>query len=145
MNLSNDSEKNASKLKCYDSMKRNQLEFFERETEKKKHFTPEDEGQYFTEILTTFDQKKLNLRKIIDYCVTGKPRSIVNKYERSHGDNKSIFRNYSQIVSTASKVKKPPDTMSSSIVDAVRVVRLISTTGLKPRTIKSWADRIIAT
>ena len=105
MNLSNDSEKSASKLKCYDSMKRNQLEFFERETEKKKHFTLEDEGQSFNEILTIFDQKKVNLRKIMDYCVTGKPWSIVNKYERSHGDNKSIFRNYSQIVSTAPQAR----------------------------------------
>ena len=32
--------------------------------------------------------------------------------------------------------------MSNSKADAMRVVRLISVAGLKPRTLKSWADRI---
>ena len=34
--------------------------------------------------------------------------------------------------------------MSSLIADAMRVVRLISIAGLKPRTFKSWADQIIS-
>ena len=96
--------KNYPKLKYYDSIKRNQLKLFEKETKKKKHSIPEDEGQSFTEILATFDQKKLNLRKIMDYCVTSKPWSIVNEYEKSRGNNKSLFRNYIQSVSPAPNV-----------------------------------------
>ena len=38
----------------------------------------------------------------------------------------------------------PPDNISSLIVDAMRVVRLISIAGLKPRTFKAWVDRIIS-
>ena len=136
--------KNDSKLKYYDPIKRNQLKFFEKETKKKKHSIPEDEGQSFTEILATFHQKHLNLRKIMDYYVTSKPWSIVNEYEKSRGNNKSIFRNYLQSVSPAPKVQKPPDNISSLIVDAMTVVRLISIAGLKPRIFKSWADRIIS-
>ena len=75
--------------------------------------------------------------------MTSKPWSIVNEYERSHGNNKSLFRNYLQGVSPAPNVQKPPDNISSSNVELVRVVELISVSGLKPRTFKSWADLII--
>ena len=37
-----------------------------------------------------------------------------------------------------------PVNISSSMVDAMRVIRLISIAGLKPRTFKSWADRVIS-
>ena len=117
---------------------------FEKETRKKKHSIPEDEGQSSTKFLAIFDQKKLNLRKIIDYCVTSKPWSVANEYERSRGNNKSLFRNYLQSESAASKLQKSPDNISSSIIDTTRVVRLISISGLKQRTLKSWADRIIS-
>ena len=63
-------KKNYSKLKYDDPIKRNQLKLFEKETRKKKHSILEDEGQSSTKFLAIFDQKKLNLRKIIDYCVT---------------------------------------------------------------------------
>ena len=62
--------KNNSKLKYYNPIKRNQLKLCKKETKNKKHSISEDEDQSFTEILATFDQKKLNLRKIMDYCVT---------------------------------------------------------------------------
>ena len=39
---------------------------------------------------------------------------------------------------------KPPVNISSSMVHAMRVVRLISIAGLKPRTFKSWANRVIS-
>ena len=138
-------KKNYSKLKYDDPIKRNQLKLFEKETRKKKHSIPEDEGQSSTKFLAIFDQKKLNLRKIIDYCVTSKPWSVANEYERSRGNNKSLFRNYLQSESAASKLQKSPYNISSSIVvDTSRVVRLISIARLKQRTFKSWTDRIIS-
>ena len=80
----------------------------------------------------------------MDHCVTSKPWSIVNEYQRSRGNNKSLFRNYLQSVSPAPKVQKISD-MSSSIVDLTRVVRLISIAGIKkPRTFKSWATRYLS-
>ena len=50
---------------------------------------------------------------------------------------KSLGNNL-QSVSSAS------DNISSSIVDAMRIVRLISAVGLKPWTFKPWADRTIS-
>ena len=117
---------------------------FEKETNNKKHSLPEDEGQSFTEIPATFDQKKFNLSKIMDYCATCKPWSIANEYETSRGNNKSLLRNYFQSASPAPEVQMPPDNISTLIADAMRVVRLISIAGLKPQTFKSWVDQIIS-
>ena len=47
--------KNNSKLKYYGLIQRNQLKLFDKETKKKKHSIPEDEGQSSTEILATLD------------------------------------------------------------------------------------------
>ena len=79
----------------------------------------------------------------MDHCVTSKPWSIVNEYQRSRGNNKSLFRNYLQSVSPAPKVQKISD-MSSSIVDLTRVVRLISIAGIKkPRTFKVMGNKVL--
>ena len=76
----------------------------------------------------------------MDYCVTSKSWSIVNEYERIDCNNKSYFWNYLQSVSPSPKVQKPLDNMSRSVVDAMRVLRLISIAGSKPRTFMSLAD-----
>ena len=39
----------------------------------KKYSIPEDEGQSFTGTFGMYDKKKLDLDKIMDYCVTIKP------------------------------------------------------------------------
>ena len=80
----------------------------------------------------------------MDYCVTSKSWSIVNEYERIDCNNKSLFWNYLQSVSPSPKVQKPLDNMSRSVVDAMRVLRLISIAGSKPRTFMSLADWIIS-
>ena len=61
------------KLSYYDPIKKQEIKLFEKKKQKKKPSIPEDEGQSFCEILATFDQKKLNLRKIVEYCVTSRP------------------------------------------------------------------------
>ena len=41
------------------------------------------------------------------------------------------------------KTHKVPNNISTSIVDAMRAIRMISVAGLKPHTFKSWADEIM--
>ena len=43
---------------------------------RKKRSIPEDEGQSFADILSIFDNKSLDLRKITEWLVTSKPWSI---------------------------------------------------------------------
>ena len=132
-----------TKLTYYDPITRQDVKLFEKKKQQKKHSIPEDEGQSFTEILATFDQKKLNLRKIMEYCVTSKPWVIVNENEESRNSNKHLFRNHLQNWSPVPKTQRAPENISTSIVDAMRVVRMIPIAGLKSRTFKSLADSIM--
>ena len=77
------------------------------------------------------------------YFVTSKPWLIVNEYERSRGNSESLFPESHQLIFQA-RWLIPPVNISSSMVHAMRVVRLISIAGLKPRTFKSWANRVIS-
>ena len=54
-----------TKLDYYDQIKRQPLKLFEKKTTKKKHSIPEDEGLSFTDIFAMYDEKKLDLRKIM--------------------------------------------------------------------------------
>ena len=75
-------------------MKPHPLKLIEKKTTKKKHLIPEDEGQSFTDIFTMCDKKKLDLLKIMDYCVKVKLWAIANEDEKSHNNNKRLFRNH---------------------------------------------------
>ena len=69
---------------------------------------------------------------------------IVNEEEKSRNSNKHLFRNHLQNCSPVPKTHKTPGNIMTSIVDAMRVVRMISVAGLKPRTFKSWANNIMS-
>ena len=71
--------KRDAKFTYYDPIKKQEIKLFEKKKQQKKHSIPEDEGQSFGEILASFDQKKLNLRKIAEYCITSRPWMIVNE------------------------------------------------------------------
>ena len=58
-----------SKETYYDPIKKQPLKLFEKKTTKKKDSIPEDECQSFTDVLTKYDQQKLDLRSIMKYCV----------------------------------------------------------------------------
>ena len=88
--------------------KLNYYELFEKTT-KKKHSIPDDEGQSFTVIFAIYDGKKLDLRKIMDYCVISKSWAIVNEDEKSHNNNKHLLRNHLQNLSSISRTHKVPD------------------------------------
>ena len=130
-----------SPLSYYDPIKKQKFNLFEKKKSENKQSIPEDEGQSFTEVLATFDQRKLDLRSIMDYCVTSKPWAIVNENEKSRESNKYLLRNYLQNICPVPKKYTLPDT-SASIVDAMRVVRMIGIGNLKPHTYRSWANQI---
>ena len=62
--------------------------------------------------------------------------------KKSRNNNKHLFRNHLQHLSIP-KTHKIPENMSTSIVDAVCAIRMISVAGLKPHTFKSWADKMM--
>ena len=130
-----------TKLNYYDPIKR-PLKLVDKKTTKKKHSIP-TQGQSFTDIFAIYDEKKLDLRKIMDYCVTSKPWAMVNEGEKNRNNNKHLFRNHLQSLSAIRKTHKVPDNISTSIVDAVCAIIMIFVAGLKPRTFNSWADEII--
>ena len=119
------------------------MKLIEKKTTKKKHLIPEDEGQSFNDIFAMCEMKKLDLLKIMDYCVKVKLWAIVNEDEKSHNNNKRLFRNHLQNLYPIPKLHKVPDNISASIVDAMRAIRMIYVACLKPRPFKSWADEII--
>lgn len=69
---------------------------------------------------------------------------IVNEKEESRKLNKHLFRNHLQNLCPIPKMHKAPESISMSIVDAMRVVRMIPIAGLKPRIFKSWADSVMS-
>ena len=90
------------------------------------------------------DEKKLDLRKIMDCYVTSKPWAIVNEDKKSCNNNKYLFQNHLQNLSPIPKTHKVPDNISTSIVDAMRAIRMVSVARLKSHTFKSWADEIMS-
>ena len=74
--------------------------------------------------------------------MTNKPSAIVNKDQKNCNNEKHQFRNYLQNLSPVPKTYKVPDNISTSIVYAVRALRVISVAGLKLHLFKPWADEI---
>ena len=75
--------------------------------------------------------------------MASKPWAVVNKDEKSRKNNKHLFQNHLQNLSPIPKTHKIPDNISTSIVDAMRAIRMISVADSKPQTFKSWADEIM--
>ena len=89
-----------------------------------------DEYQSFTEVFALYDQKKLDLWKLMEWPVTSQPWAIVNEDMKSRHNQKSFFRNELQLMSTDSPSAVAPEGIETSIVDGIRVVRLITVSKL---------------
>ena len=63
--------------------------------------------------------------------MTSKPCAIVNKGEKNHNNNKDLFLNPLQNISSIPKTCKVPANISTSIVDAMLAIRMISVVGNK--------------
>ena len=74
---------------------------------------------------TQHHKKNLDLRKIMDYCVTSKSWAIVNEDEKSRNNNRHQFRNQLQNLTPIPKIHNVPGNISTSVVDAMRAIRMI--------------------
>ena len=100
---------------------------------KKKSSIPEDESQSFEDILLKYDNEELDLRNILNYCVTTRRWALVNQDNKSCQSQISLFRNHLQGMCPMPKVTTPPDPIKATIVDAMRFVRGTPITGLPKR------------
>ena len=134
----------ATKWKSYYApIKKQAVNLFKENNTKKKRSIPEDEDQSFVDMLSIFDSKCLDLRKIIEWPVTGKPWSISKEENKSKTNQKSLFRNHLELLPPIPPTMTLTQGIHVSVVDAMRVVRLISVSYLKPRAFKYWAINVL--
>ena len=128
----------------YEPIKRNEFKLFKQKNSKKKSYIPEDESQSFADILLKYDNGKLDLRKILKYCITTGPWAVVNEDDKSRQSRKSLFRNQFQGMCPVPKTRTSPDPIKEAMVDAMKFVRCTPITGLpKCGTFRMWANRLI--
>ena len=127
-----------NKQSYYSSIKKQNIKLFE-----KKQSIAVDEYQSFTKVFDPYDQKKLDLRKLMEWPVTSKPWAIVNEDMKSRNNQKSLFRNELQLMSTNPPSAEAPEDIETSIVDGMRVVRLITVSKLTQNTFRWWAGAFV--
>ena len=132
-----------NKQSYYSPIKKQNIKLFNIKSSKKKQSIAVDEYQSFTEVFALYDQKKLDLRKLMVWPVTSKPWVIVNEDMKSRHNQKSIFRNELQLMSTNPPSAVAPEDIETSIVDGMRVVRLITVSKLTQNTFRFWADAFV--
>ena len=88
--------------------------------------------------------EKLDLRNLLNYCVTTRPRALVNEEDKSRQSWKSLFINHHQGMCTMPKTTTPPDPIKATIIDAMRFVRGTPITELPKRgTFRMLATRFM--
>ena len=68
----------------------------------------EDETKSFAEILSCFDEKKLNLKFIMNFPVTSKPYAICGVDGETRPNPKSLFRNKLQSLCSIKPLSNTP-------------------------------------
>ena len=84
------------KSSCYKSIKKEKTVSFQTVKKKTPVTIPLDESKSFSERLSRFEGKKLNLRMIMDWSITSKLYAIAAEDGRVRSYSKSLFRNYLQ-------------------------------------------------
>ena len=128
----------------YDSIKKEKVVSFQTVKKKTPVTIPLDESKSFGEILSRFEGKKLNLRMIMDWPVTSKPYAIAAEDGKVRSNSKSLFRNYLQCLCQVKPSSNPSSAIQTSIVDATRVVRMISIKNVNPPIFLSWAKNFLS-
>ena len=106
---------------------------------KKKHQTvPEDECESLGNVLAQFDEKRLDLKHVLQWPVTSKPWAICSKVYQRRSSSKSLFRNNLQFIYPSPCMKTVPSDASCCIVNVMRVVKMIPITNLTPPTFLGW-------
>ena len=128
----------------YGPIKRQDIKLFSvKEKKKKKDTITSDECQSFSEVFALFDEQKLNLRSILEWPVFSKPWAIVNDDLKSRDNAKSTFRNALQSMAPVAPVTEVPSGISTSIVDGMRVVRMMRPSNVGGNTFRHWAQAFV--
>ena len=139
----NKNDQNDTKSAKYnDPIKRQVVHTFSKQSKKRKVTSiPEDECQSLANILVQFDSKKLNMKYPLKWPLTSKPWALCSEKETSRSSQKSLLRNNLQLLSPIPSTNTAPCDISCSIVDAMRVVRMIPITNLSTKTFLGWFRR----
>ena len=93
-------------------------------------------------MLAQFDEKRLDLKHVLQWPVTSKPWTICSKVNPRRSSSKSLFVNNLQLTSPSPCLTTVPSDVSCCIIDAMRVVKIILITNLTPPTFLGWAKRL---
>ena len=75
----------------------------------------------------------------MEWPVFSKPWAIVNEDIKSRDNAKSTFRNYLQSMAPVDSTNNVPSGISTSIVDGMRVVRMMRPSNVGGKTLRHWA------
>ena len=126
----------------YEKISREKIISFTTKKAKKEMTAVQDENVSFGEILSRYEGRKLNLRQIMEWPITSKPYAIAAEDGKARSNSKSLFRNYLQSLNPQKASTEPSSDINTSVVDMMRVVRLISISDAKPPTFLEWAKSI---
>ena len=133
-----DLQSDTKKKVYYGTIKRQEIKLFSVKPQKKKLNVSSDECQSFSEVFALFDDKKLNLKMVMEWPVFSKPWAIVNEDIKSRDNAKSTFRNYLQSMAPVDSTNNVPSGISTSIVDGMRVVRMMRPSNVGGKTLRHW-------
>ena len=137
-------ENNSSQDTYYDSIKKQKVVPFVTTSNKKILTIAEDENKSFGEVFACFDNQKLNLRQVMNWPVTNKPPSICSEDGKVKANTKYLFRKKLQSLCPVVPTNFAPKCVSASVVDAMRVVRIISIKGTDPPVYSTWVKKLFA-
>ena len=92
--------------------------------------------------LSVFEGLRLDLKYLMNWCVTSRPWMICKEYGESRNPNKSLFRNNLLRNNPKVAAKKVPNDISSCVVDGGRLIRIIGISDLTEKTFLSWAKNV---
>ena len=116
-------ETDPKRAKYNDPIKKQKIYTFTNQQQKKKknQTISEDECESLGNVLAQFDEKRLDLKHVLQWPVTSKPWAICFKVDQRRSSSKSLFRNNLQLISPSQCMKTVPSDVSCCIVDAMRV------------------------
>ena len=113
-------------------------------TNKKISTIAEDENKSVGEIFVSFDNQTLNLRQIMNWPVINKPYSICFEDGKVKTNTKSLLQNKLQLLCPLVPNNFAPKCVSASVVDAMRIVRVILIKGTDPPLYSTCAKKLFA-
>ena len=88
-----------------------------------------------------FNEYKLDISYLLQWPITSKPW-VFWPTSKTTSSNKHLFKNTLQMLSPVKASTSVPAEITCSIVDGMRVVRIIPVSDVNPRTFIAWAKRL---